>query len=88
MKKSNFIFRVCASIALLCTLASCTQKAEPTASIFPLEGVEPAVYYTAPTPLSEGFDGELAVVMLQGWHGGVQVLPEYLALQKSISEGT
>lgn len=86
MKKSNFIFRVCASIALLCSLASCTQKAEPTASIFPLEGVEPAVYYTAPTPLSEGFDGELAVVMLQGWHGGVQVLPEYLALQKSISE--
>ena len=55
--------------ALLLTLVGCVQKSESTASIFPLEGVDPAVYYIAPTPLNEGYKGELAIIMIQGWHG-------------------
>lgn len=75
-----------AIFALLLAFIGCTQKPEQTASIFRLEGVEPAVYYTAPSPLCEGYDGKLAIIMIQGWHGGVQILPEYLALQNSIKE--
>lgn len=86
MRKILSICKVLALLPLLGSIVGCTPKSEATASIFQLEGVEPAVYYTAPTPLADGFDGELAIIMLQGWHGGVQVLPEYLALQAAISE--
>ena len=72
--------------ALLLTLVGCAQKSESTASIFPLEGVDPAVYYIAPTPLSEGYKGELAIIMIQGWHGGVHIIPGYLALQEAIKD--
>jgi hypothetical protein len=48
--------------------------------------MEIPVYYTASKPLAEGYDGELAVIMIQGWHGGVQVLGEQLALQEALGE--
>ena len=66
------------ALAIAVIAASCSTKVEPTASIFRLEGVEPAVHYSAPTPLSDGFDGEIAVIMAHGWHGGVQVLQSQL----------
>lgn len=72
--------------ALLLMLVGCAQKPEPTASIYPLDGVEPAVYYTAPTPLNEGYKGELAIIMIQGWHGGVHIIPGYFALQDAIKD--
>jgi hypothetical protein len=48
--------------------------------------MEIPVYYTASKPLTEGYDGELAVIMIQGWHGGVQVLEEQLVLQEALGE--
>ena len=74
-------------IAIIFTLTiGCTPKADAPAAIYPLEGMEIPVYYTAPTPVCEGYNGELAVIMIQGWHGGVQVLNEQLALQNALSE--
>lgn len=86
MKKFKSIFGICAMAAAMLSHIGCAPKAEPSAAIYRLDGVEPAVYYTAPSPLTDGYDGEVAVVMIQGWHGGVQVLPGYLALQKSLGE--
>lgn len=86
MKKSVIIFRVCTMVLALWSIVGCQSKSEPSASIYRLDGIEPAVYYTASKPLSDGDKGEIAVVMIQGWHGGVQVLPGFLALQKSLGE--
>ena len=41
------------ALAIAVIAASCSTKVEPTVSIFRLEGVEPAVHYTAPTPLTD-----------------------------------
>lgn len=82
MKLTN-LFRI-ATLALLTLLVGCSSQEEKVTSIYRLEGIEPAVYYTATSPLTEGFNGETAVIMIQGWHGGVQVLREQLALQKSL----
>ena len=74
-------------VAVMVSLAlACAPKEVCETSIRPLEGMEIPVYYTASTPLTEGSDGELAVVMIQGWHGGVQVLKEQLALQSALGE--
>lgn len=86
MKKFATIFQICTLVLLLGGASGCTPKKDTTASIFLLEGIEPAVYYTAPKPLTEGDNGELAVIMIQGWHGGVQVLGEQLALQKALGD--
>lgn len=67
-------------------MVGCAPKQECEASIYPLEGMDIPVYYTAPQPLTEGFAGELAVIMIQGWHGGVQVLNEYRSLQRALGE--
>ena len=66
--------------------AGCATSTEKVTSIYRLDGVEPVVYYTAPGALTEGYDGETAVIMIQGWHGGVQVLEEQLALQKALGD--
>ena len=79
-------FRFLLALSLAAIVASCSTKVEPTASIYRLEGVEPAVYYGAPTPLSEGFDGETAVIMAHGWHGGVQVLQAQLTIMESLGD--
>ena len=81
--KLNTFFRASALASLLLLAVGCAKQAEPYAEIFPLEGLEHPVYYTAPTPLSDGDNGELAIIMIQGWHGGVQVLNEQLSLQKA-----
>ena len=80
--KRFFSFTILAMV--LAVVVGCASKAEPSADIYRLEGVEPAVYYSAPKPLTEGDDGEIAVIMIQGWHGGVQVLKEHLALLQSL----
>jgi dienelactone hydrolase len=87
MKKSA-IFRLAILLPLLALIFSCAPKvpSEPTAEIYQLEGMEAPVYYAAPKPLSDGDKGELAVIMIQGWGGGVQVLKEQLALQKSLGD--
>jgi hypothetical protein len=82
MKKS-VTFRLAILLPLLALILSCAPK-EPTAEIYQLEGMEAPVYYAAPKPLSNGDRGELAVIMIQGWGGGVQVLKEQLALQKAL----
>ena len=84
--KPNFAVRVMLLALVAAFVAACAPKSNVEASIYPLEGVSPAVYYTAPTPLTEGYDGEVALVMIQGWHGGVQVLEEYLALQAALGD--
>ena len=73
-----------ALVALLFSTIACASKEELTTSIYRFDGIEPAVYYAAPKPLTEGDDGEIAVIMIQGWHGGVQVLQEQLAMQKAL----
>ena len=80
------ILKVGVVASLLALIVGCCPKSEPTTAIYRLEGVEPAVYYTAPKPLNEGYDGEIAAIMIQGWHGGVQVLKEQLVLQKALGD--
>ena len=70
-------------LALLFAFVGCAQEPKEPA-IYRLDGVEPAVHYVAPTPLEKGYKGELAIIMIQGWGGGVTILNEYLALQNSI----
>jgi hypothetical protein len=85
MKNRN-ICKIGIVAAMMSLALACAPKEVCETSIHPLEGMEIPVYYTASTPLTEGYDGELAVVMIQGWHGGVQVLKEQLALQNALSE--
>lgn len=82
MNKTS-LFRIGLTTILLTLTASCTCKSEDKTTIFRLEGVNPAVYYTATRTITEGYNGELAIIMIQGWHGGVQVLEEQLALQNA-----
>ena len=82
--KATFTLRIAFIAILFAFLMGCTGKSKETTTIFRLEGINPAVYYTATKPLTEGYDGELAIIMIQGWHGGVQVLEEQLALQNAI----
>ena len=49
-------------VALALTLIGCASKSEPTASIFRFESFEPAVYYTAPSSLNDGWDGNVAII--------------------------
>lgn len=84
--KNRVISRLALLVAVVSLMVGCAPQQEPAASIYPLEGMEIPVYYTAPKPLTEGYDGELAVIMIQGWHGGVQVLEEQLALQRAMGE--
>ena len=79
--KTTSLFRIGLTTILATFVMGCVSKDEDTTAIFRLEGVEPAVYYTATKPLTTGNNGELAIVMIHGWHGGVQVLKEQLALQ-------
>ena len=76
--------QIFSTLVALILLVGCSTPTETATSIYRLEGVEPAVYYTAQKPLTEGYDGETAVIMIQGWHGGVQVLKEQLALQEAL----
>ena len=85
MRDKN-ICRVGILAAMVSLAVACTSKEVCETSIHPLEGMEIPVYYTASKPLTEGYDGELAVIMIQGWHGGVQVLEEQLALQEALGE--
>ena len=74
------------ALMVLMLFAGCATSTDKVTSIYRLDGIEPAVYYTAPGALTEGYDGETAVIMIQGWHGGVQVLEEQLALQKALDD--
>lgn len=76
--------QIFSTLVALILLVGCSTPTETATSIYRLEGVEPAVYYTAQKPLTEGYDGETVVIMIQGWHGGVQVLKEQLALQEAL----
>ena len=74
------------ALAVVLLLEGCSAPTEKITSIYRLDGVEPAVYYTAQSALTDGYDGETAVIMIQGWHGGVQVLKEQLALQSALGD--
>lgn len=84
--KFTTILRTMMFVALVVLAVGCASKSEPEASIYQLEGVAPDVYYVAPTPLTDGSDCEIAAIVLQGWHGGVQVLDEQLSLQKALGD--
>lgn len=75
-------------LAFAAVFASCSTKVaeKPENQIFRLDGIEPAVNYSAPTPITEGYDGELAVIMVHGWHGGVQILEAQSVIQESVGE--
>lgn len=83
--KKRTILRTTILLPLLALILSCAPT-ELTVELYPLEGMEAPVYYAAPKPLSEGDKGKLAVIMIQGWGGGVQVLQEQLALQKALGD--
>ena len=72
--------------SLLAIVVGCAPKSEPVGNIYRFEGVEPAVYYTAVSPLSEGFDGETVAIVIQGWHGGVKVHKGYIAMQSTLKD--
>ena len=57
---------------------------DPLNSIYPLEGVNPPVYYAASKPVSEGDNGRLVVIVIHGWGGGTGILKEVKDLQKSL----
>lgn len=82
MKKFS-LFRIGLATILIAITMGCTCKSEDKTAIFRLEGINPAVYYTATKAITDGYNGELAIIMIQGWHGGVQVLEEQLALQNT-----
>ena len=87
--KRGTICTVIMAIAAMLTIG-CAPKAKTpatTALIHPLDGLEQPVYYAATQPLTDGHKGELAVIMIQGWHGGVQFLDEQKALQEALGEG-
>ena len=74
-------------LTLLLTFAalSCLgQVKETRPSVYLLEGVEPAVYYAAPKPLGEGDRGRTAVILIQGWGGGVDAPSSLTVLQKAL----
>ena len=85
MKLFSFI-RAGVFAFVLALVVGCAPKSEPTASIYRFEDVEPAVYYTAVSPLNEGFDGEVVTIIIQGWHGGVTADRGYSAIQNSLKE--
>lgn len=72
--------------SLLAIVVGCAPKSEPVGNIYRFEGIEPAVYYTAVSPLSEGFDGETVAIVIQGWHGGVKVHKGYIAMQSTLKD--
>ena len=86
MKKFNTLFRMGVAALLLSLTIGCGSQNEPCISIYQLEGVEPSVYYSAPKPLTDGDKGEVAVIMIHGWHGGAHVVQEQLALQKALGD--
>ena len=50
--------------SLLVLMVGCAPKSESVGSIYRFDGIEPAVYYTAVSPIEEGFDGETAVIVI------------------------
>ena len=80
------IIRTGVIASLLALIIGCAPKSEPVSSIYQFEGIEPAVYYTAVSPIEEGFDGETAVIVIQGWHGGVTIHKGYLAMLESLKD--
>lgn len=60
-------------------------KSESEIPVYALEGMPHEVYYAAPRPLTEGFDGEVAVIMIHGWGSGVTVPKEQVVLQEALS---
>ena len=71
---------------LLTLIMGCAPKSEPTASIFRFEGFEPAVYYTSNSSLNDGWDGDVAIIAIHGWHGGINVHKGHSALQEHFKE--
>lgn len=72
--------------SLLVLMVGCAPKSESVGSIYRFDGIEPAVYYTAVSPLDEGFDGETVAIVIQGWHGGVKVHKGYIAMQNTLKD--
>lgn len=80
------IFRFLAVLPLLALMMGSGTITEPKAEIYPLDGMEAPVYYVAEKPLSEGDTRELAVIMIHGWYGGVQVLKEQFTLMTTFDD--
>ncbi len=80
------IFRFLAVLPLLALMMGSGTISEPKAEIYPLDAMEAPVYYVADKPLSEGDTCELAVIMIHGWYGGVQVLKEQFTLMTTFED--
>ena len=83
MKK---LFTISCSVLLMAIVTVSAVKSEPVIPVFSLEGMPHEVYYAAPRPLTEGFDGEVAVIMIHGWGSGVTVPKEQQVLQNTLNE--
>ena len=83
MKK---LFTISCSVLLMAIVTVSAVKFEPVIPVFSLEGMPQEVYYAAPRPLTEGFDGEEAVIMIHGWGSGVTVPKEQQVLQNTLNE--
>ena len=83
MKK---LFTISCSVLLMAIVTESAVKSEPVIPVFSLEGMPQEVYYAAPRPLTEGFDGEEAVIMIHGWGSGVTVPKEQQVLQNTLNE--
>lgn len=71
-------------LCIIVALASAMTTGNPSNSIYPLEGVNPPVYYGAPKPITQGDSASLVVIIVHGWGGGTGILHEVTALQKSL----
>ena len=78
--------RILALVTLLTAMVGAAMKSEPDIPIYALEDMKNKVYYAAPRPLTEGFDGDVAVIMIHGWGSGVTVPKEQQVLQNTLNE--
>ena len=70
--------------ALPAVVLGSASKSEQVIPVYQLEGMQHEVYYAAPRPLTEAFDGETAVIMIHGWGSGVTVPKEQVVLQDAL----
>ena len=70
--------------ALPAVVLGSASKSEQVIPVYQLEGMQHEVYYAAPRPLTEFFDGETAVIMIHGWGSGVTVPKEQVVLQDAL----
>ena len=73
-------------LGMLAIIMGAAMKSGADIPVYALEDMKDKVYYAAPSPLTKGFQGEIAVIMIHGWGSGVTVPKEQLVLQNTLSQ--